>query len=173
MTYNFDIAFGQVVDAEGGYSNDPHDRGNWTSGQVDVGELKGTKFGISAMSYPSLDIISLTLTDAKKIYHSDYWNPCKCDQLIPPLDILVFDSSVNQGVETAIMMLQNALNVTRDGIIGNKTLAAATKQMHDAADDVIANFMSYRALAYVHDNDFQIYGHGWLKRLFKLTYNNI
>ena len=38
----FEKSFGRVFRNEGGFQKDPKDRGNWTSGKVGVGELKGT-----------------------------------------------------------------------------------------------------------------------------------
>ena len=45
-----------IIMHEGGWQHDPRDRGNWTGGEVGRGECKGTKYGISAASYPALDI---------------------------------------------------------------------------------------------------------------------
>ena len=53
---DFDKAFDIIVGVEGGFSLDPNDPGNWTGGKRGVGELKGTRWGISAKSYPHLDI---------------------------------------------------------------------------------------------------------------------
>ena len=58
---NFERAFEKLIDHEKGLSLDPKDRGNWTTGVIGKGELKGTKYGVSAMSYPHLDIRNLTL----------------------------------------------------------------------------------------------------------------
>ena len=40
---------------EGTLSLDPTDTGNWTGGAVGRGTLVGTKYGISAASYPTLE----------------------------------------------------------------------------------------------------------------------
>ncbi|WP_409563980.1 glycosyl hydrolase 108 family protein [Rhizobium leguminosarum] len=64
---------------EGGYSNDPNDRGNWTGQNVGVGILKGTKNGIAAHAYPRLDIKNLTLDETKSIYERD-WKPILGDK---------------------------------------------------------------------------------------------
>jgi hypothetical protein len=37
---------------EGGLSMDERDPGNWTGGAIGKGELRGTKYGISAQTYP-------------------------------------------------------------------------------------------------------------------------
>lgn len=42
-------------------TDDRNDKGNWTGGRVGVGQLKGTKYGISAAAYLHLGIKSLTL----------------------------------------------------------------------------------------------------------------
>ena len=68
---NFDNAFDRVIGHEGGFTDDPLYRGNWTSGVCGVGECKGTKYGLAAMTYPILDIRNLTLNQAKDIYKRD------------------------------------------------------------------------------------------------------
>lgn len=118
---NFDQCFQALIKNEGGLSLDPRDRGNWTSGKVGVGELKGTKYGISAMSYPELDIGELTLQDAKTIYKRDYWDAVGCDLLPDLIAFDVFDMAVNSGQGAAIRALQKILFVPVDGIMGEKT----------------------------------------------------
>jgi lysozyme family protein len=65
-------ALAQIFGHEGGFTQARTDRGNWTSGKIGVGYLKGTKFGVSAMSYPKLDIRNLTLDEAAAIYRRDF-----------------------------------------------------------------------------------------------------
>ena len=77
----FDRAFEETISLEGGFSRDPDDNGNWTGGRKGLGELKGTKYGISAAQYPSLDIENLTPHGAKEIYRRDYWNPLRLDSI--------------------------------------------------------------------------------------------
>ena len=86
---NFDKAFMCVVGAEGGFSNDPKDRGNWTGGKVGSGILMGTKFGIAANTYgnklksQNMTIKNLTVDDAKQIYKRDWWDKLRCITCIP------------------------------------------------------------------------------------------
>ena len=58
---DFKQAFDLLIGHEGGYTNNPNDPGNWTGGKVNSGTLRGTKYGISAASYPTLDIKNLGL----------------------------------------------------------------------------------------------------------------
>ncbi len=106
----FDRAFDILIGHEGGMTTDPHDRGNWTTGVIGKGTLKGTKYGISAMSFPDLDIKNLSLDTAKKIYKEKYWDKVGGDKLDPPLALVAFDTSVNSGPGKAHEFLER----TRD-----------------------------------------------------------
>ncbi|WP_423396018.1 glycoside hydrolase family 108 protein [Burkholderia sp. LMG 21824] len=164
----FDQAFALVVGAEGGFSTDQNDPGNWTGGHVGVGVFKGTKYGISAASYPNLDIANLSVDDAKAIYGTDYWSAACCDQMPWPLALFMFDCAVNQGVGTAKMTLQQALGVVADGVIGPVTLAAA----QSADVEHVALFMAQRGIRYTHSPIFPSNGLGWFKRLFVMCLNH-
>lgn len=164
MKQSFDISFQLVVGHEGGFSSDRDDRGNWTSGKVGVGKLNGTKYGVSAMAYPGLDIKNLTLEKAKEIYRSDYWNRCRCDDLPFPLDYVVFDAAVNHGVSRAVRFLQHAVGATVDGIIGPQTVTRAKAALDQSK--VITSFCVARALFYTDIGTFQKYKRGWFNRLF-------
>jgi lysozyme family protein len=150
MKVTFDQAIDLVIGIEGGYTNDPRDPG---------GE---TRYGISKRSHPNEDIKGLTLARAKEIYRAEYWNPCKCDFLPSPLNLYMFDSAVNEGPKTAALHLQRVLNITQDGEIGPKTIAAANRLPIETS----ALFMTDRSMAYIRNLKFSVYGKGWLKRLF-------
>jgi lysozyme family protein len=150
----FDTAFAFVIGAEGGYVDDPRDPGG------------KTKYGISQRAYPLLNIAALTLEDAKAIYLRDYWEPAGCDQLPAGIATALFDSAVNQGIKPAIKFLQRALRVDDDGIIGPATIAAAEKA---GPDSLITNFCVERALHYASLSTFDVYGRGWMRRLFHVA----
>lgn len=158
----FERAIEFVLRFEGGYSNDPNDDGNWTGGEKGKGELKGTKFGISAKAYPKLHIYGLTRGQCIALYRKHYWDACKCDQLPEGIAFVVFDAAVNQGVNASIRMLQNSLNVTSDGVIGPVTLKAAT-----LADnrETLTSLIAERCLRYTKAKTIAIYGRGWFRRV--------
>ncbi len=124
---DFNLAINTILSHEGGYTNDPKDTGNWTGGRIQSGLLKGTKFGISAASYPSLDIRSLTMEDAILIYKRDWWDKYKYG-IINAQDVStrVFDMAVNMGAKAAHKIIQNCVNnlvpfvrqLVMDGILG-------------------------------------------------------
>ena len=164
MSDRFDLCFDRVVGHEGGLSLDRNDRGNWTSGKIGVGSLNGTKYGISAMAYPHLDIRNLTLQDAKDIYRRDYWNKLRCDDLPTGIDYLTFDSGVNHGNSRAAKFLQTAVGASADGIIGEKTIAKVNTK-NDIVG-VCSEFCVTRGLFYTEIGTFQQYKLGWFRRLF-------
>ena len=158
-------AFNWVVSpgVEGEFSDDPNDKGNWTSGKVGEGELVGTKWGISAAAYPAIDIRGLRLEKAKEIYWRDYWHVVRGDSLPPRLAMVVFDCAVNQGTHVAAKLLQTAVGCDADGIVGPLTLA---KVREHEQDDLIVMFQALRALRYTKASDFSKFGKGWMRRLF-------
>ena len=114
MSQTFKNALNKVLAAEGIYSNDPRDPGNWTGRQVGKGILKGTKFGISAASYPTLTIFNLTREQAEKIYRRDFWdqlNLTHIEEIQSPLIAdMLFNLGVNCGTNNAGKFLQRAIN---------------------------------------------------------------
>jgi lysozyme family protein len=92
---DFNKAFENVIGVEGGFSDDPKDSGNWTGGKEGTGKLNGTKYGVSAAAYPSLEIKTISLDDAKAIYHRDYWQAINGDDFSFPVSNTLFDCAVN------------------------------------------------------------------------------
>lgn len=107
-----------VLTAEGGLRDD----GGYVNDPVDAGGE--TKYGISKRAFPNVDIKSLTMDGAVKIYHDHYWKPAFCDEWAGPVALITFDSAVQHGAKSAIKMLQECAGVKDDGIIGNQTRAA-------------------------------------------------
>lgn len=161
---NFDVAFARVLGHEGELSLDPDDRGNWTSGVVGVGELKGSKFGISAMSYPAIDIAGLTVDGAKAIYRRDFWDRIHGDQMFDGVAFQAFDFAVNSGIETAVRYLQRALGVADDGHFGPVTKAAAAAM---SESDQVMRLIGERLDYNTRLSTWQSFGKGWARRAAK------
>jgi lysozyme family protein len=151
---------------EGGLSMDPEDPGNWTGGAKGKGELKGTKYGISARAYPDQDIAYLSPHAARELYHRDYWLPSQCEKMPPRLALVHFDTVVNTKPEIAALCLQKALGVREDGIIGPITLAAARSA--DQSES-IPNYLAERAVKYASFKQFDRYGRGWMERIVRVA----
>lgn len=172
MTDVFALAFASTVGEEGGFTADPNDKGNWTGGARGVGLCRGTKFGISAASYPALDIAGLTLDDARAIYRRDYWAAIRADDLPVPLALAAFDMAVNSNVPAAARTLQRALGVVADGMIGPATIAAARAALGDPASprvvEVLDDFHARRLLYMAEASGWSTYGLGWARRVLRV-----
>lgn len=155
------IAKNVTLKLESGYQNDYNDRGNWTSGTIGVGECKGTKYGICAMSYPELDIRNLTQSQAEEIYKQEYWVKSKCDWLPDALSVAVFDYSIHSGTIQAIKDLQKALGVRADGVVGNQTLGACNSQ---PIKQVLERYFDNRLDYMIHCKGWTKYCKGWINR---------
>lgn len=151
---SFEAALAFVLEIEGGatVTDDPKDPGGLT------------KYGISKRSHPGLDIANLTEAEASAIYRAEYWDKCRCGELPNAIACVVFDSAVNQGVGMAARILQEALGLKEDGIIGSGTLQAAT----EAGDGLLAELVARRMLAYGSVPQFTRFGLGWSRRLSKV-----
>jgi lysozyme family protein len=149
---------------EGGFQKNPHDRANWTGGQVGVGTLVGTKYGITTLDMPGVDIANLTTDQASTYYSAHYWKQGYsqiADQLVANK---LFDMGVLFGVGTAVKVLQTVLGVTPDGGFGPTTLSAL-----NAAGDVLASFKSAMinhatSVAAANQNDAPFLS-DWLRRI--------
>jgi lysozyme family protein len=102
----------------GGYSNYPDDPG---------GE---TKWGVSKVFNPDLDVKNLSEEGAMAIAYARYWKPMMLDQLIfPQIGTEMFDTAYNGGVHTAVHIVQGSLillgmDIVRDGVMGPNTVRA-------------------------------------------------
>ena len=151
----FDKSLDFVLEVEGGYVNDQYDPG---------GE---TKFGISQKAYPHLDIKNITLEDAKAIYYRDYWlnSGAQVADISPELAFILFDAAVNMGTGTSVRLLQRALRVREDGVIGpNTRKALETANLDDTLEWTVVN----RLLRYSELETWPRYRRGWLKRTVSL-----
>lgn len=171
MGADFTRAFGITVGHEGDTLDlNPDDTGNWTGGAVNVGTLKGSKFGISAAAYPAVDIAALTLADAQAIYQRDYWLPAGCDGLPWPLCAVVFDAAVNNGVgraqswlRPAAIAAQGAAGLVADGVIGPKTRYALARS--EIARTAAVEFVAQRMAFMGGLGGWRTFGLGWARRL--------
>lgn len=161
-------AFALVHGIEGNYSNDPTDKGNWTGGKVGVGVLRGTKYGVSAAAYPTLDIASITLDLAQALAKRDYWDRVSGDLVPPQVALGLFDAAYNEGVTEAIKLAQTALKISTDGDLGPATLAALQhcNIAQFARQFAIARIVQYAALA-----DWSTDHNGWAGRVLDIYRN--
>jgi len=142
------------------------DPGNWTGGVINQGQLRGTKFGISAAAYPNLDIASLTEAAAQTIYQRDYWMKLRGDDLPFEVALVTFDAAVNAGLRRAAIWLQQAVGVVPDGLLGDTTLAMVGQASAVAvAREALVRRVDFSSRL----PSWQTFGLGWSRRFIALA----
>jgi len=116
----FDECLARVLKHEGGYVNDPLDRG----GRTNLGVTQRVWEEFVGHPVTEADMRALTPEKVGKLYKQKYWNAAYCEVLPRGLDYVVFDFAVNAGTGRAVKTLQQAIGVVADGIIGPRTRAA-------------------------------------------------
>jgi lysozyme family protein len=154
----FDEAVDFIIDhIEGGYANNPRDKG---------GE---TNWGISVRAHPQYagQIKDLTREEAKEVYFRDYYLPVKLMLFPEKTRLVVLDCAINLGVPRTRKFVQVALNkigfdLAEDGIIGPNTLAAI-----QAADPALFNsaFSRIRQKFVRKLDDYEWAGESWENRI--------
>lgn len=149
--------FDLIIELEGGdtLTDDPRDPGGLT------------RWGISQRAHPGVDVRNLTREQAHLIYDRDYWRRVRGDDLPLPVGLIVFDAAVNQGVQAAVKLLQRAVGVSPDGVLGPVTLAAVKAR---PASQVVEEVAILRANRYLSlDNSVEeTYERGWIARVIKV-----
>lgn len=158
----FELVYSRVFTTEGAFTKNPKDPGNWTGGQVGVGELKGTKGGIAAATYPHLDIEHLTDAEIKNLYYTDWWVGKGMERFSSAMQYQMFDAAFNHGMFNAAKFLQQAAEVKVDGVIGPITLA---KVATISENDMLLRFLAYRLKFYTSLRTFAEFGKGWTNRV--------
>ena len=151
----FDKIIPVILKNEGGFTQDPNDPGNYANG-----ELKGTNYGISAASYPTLDIKNLTREEAIEIYRKDYWNPLLEFLTDPDAALQIFDMCVNAGTYRAIRMAQYTSKAFEDGILGQGTIKAI-----NASECFVERYKTARIKYYASLQNADRYLKGWTNRV--------
>src|SRR6266436_5971691 len=124
---------------EGGFQKNPKDHANWSSGKIGEGTLIGTKYGITAVDMPGVDIENLTPDQAVEYYREHYWKPFYSQIESQIVANKLFDLGVLFGVSEAVAILQLTLGVIIDHSFGPNTLAAVNQA------DEISLLASYKA----------------------------
>lgn len=147
-TGRYALAVEHLLKIEGGFVDDPVDRGGATKygislrflvaeGKIDLDGDGRADFDLDGDGdIDGFDIRKLTRGDAKFLYHHCFWKRMDCDNLPRPVGEMMFDQGVNAGIGNARRLLQLAINrclaraasappqLKVDRVIGNQTMEA-------------------------------------------------
>jgi len=94
MQSNYNDCLTRLLKDEGGYSNDPADKGGPTNYGITIADYR-TYINKSGTAQ---DVKNMTVAQAAKIYKAHYWDALGCDNLPSGVDYTVFDYGVNSGL---------------------------------------------------------------------------
>jgi lysozyme family protein len=159
-------AVDRLLGIEGGYVNDPKDRGGATKlgislrfleaeGAFDADGDGRADFDLDMDGdIDGEDVRQLTRGDAIYLYHKCFWLRLQADTLPRPIGEMVFDQAVNGGLTAARKLLQRALNdclaqvhapaIAEDGAIGSSTRAALNAVLGDPRLGTAALVVAFR-----------------------------
>jgi hypothetical protein len=163
-----------VFKAEGGYSTDKNDTGNYWKG-----EFIGTNHGISAPILAAklgraptvAEMKALTKEEAKEIAAQHYYDRFDIDKLPDDLEEIVFHA-VYMGESRGVRALQNLLGLTPDGVMGPKTKAAirnASFTKQEFADEYLRELEKGTTGYSKPAKTWSKHGKGWKNRYNKLA----
>jgi len=182
---SFDVSQKVVALAEGDYSDDRGDTGNFIEfkmGNKMVKRFVGSKYGISApvlMKYlgkapKKEDMMNLSYETALDIYKNQYWDDQKierfCNQSVADV---VYDGCVNQGIAGMKSVLRNILRENGIEISDdvNPFEGDYIKQLNALEQEKLFNSIKdNREKRYKEARTFKRHGDGWLDRLSKITF---
>lgn len=157
-----DAIIDHILEAEGGYVDDPDDSGGCTS----FGITRATLSKWRGYEVDCREVKRLPKDEAREIYRQRYIEDPKFDELPAHLQSLMVDSGVQHGTERAIQWLQKAARVGQDGIIGPNTLAAINDaNVAGLYKQVLAQRMVFYGEIISADHSQARFAEGWLRRL--------
>lgn len=103
MTFEKALKF--VLKWEGGYVNNPNDKG----GATNKGITQNTyNTWLHSKGQNNKDVRHITDSEVKEIYYTNYWLKAGCNKMTPKFAILAFDTAVNMGVSRVSEFLKAA-----------------------------------------------------------------
>lgn len=121
LSADFTTIFKFTSKWEGLYVNDPDDPGGATMRgvtQVVYDHYRAVK------KLPRRPVKEISKEEHLEIFHDNYWKAGHCEFMPKPLNMVHFDTCINFGIrgsikyQGAVRLLQRALNLTPDGILG-------------------------------------------------------
>lgn len=134
-----------ILRHEGGYVNDPDDRGGATNKGITQSVYDSYRVSKSLEPRPVRDISDGEVED---IYHRNYWLDGLCDRLPAPLALVHFDFAVNAGITQAFRTLQRVLGVEADGKFGPKSFEALGNAIRDRGVTALVDAYSDERVAF-------------------------
>lgn len=167
----FEECLAFVLEREGGFSDNPKDKGGATNKGVtqrvydEWRERKG---------YEVRSVADIEQAEVMAIYNEGYWNPVRGIKLAAPLDLAMFDAAVQHGPVRAVKWLQEIVGAERDGRFGSVTLAKMADYISKNSLSTLVTAYNRRRVQFYNDiiesNPTQkVFARGWGNRMMALS----
>lgn len=123
MSAQIEAIITDILRREGGYVDNPNDRGGPTNMGITLATLAAWR-GKKPEEITRDDVRRLEESEARAIYRQEYVVEPNFVDLPEPLRSLMVDCGVHHNPTRAATWLQKALGVVADGIVGKGTLRA-------------------------------------------------
>lgn len=177
---SFDEAVDFVLRNEKGLVNHSHDNGKITNHGISLRFLKNLapeslrKYGIFE-DVSEQTIIDLSLDQAKKIYHDEFWLNAPFEKIGNQMHCnFIFDMAIAIGIAPAIKCVQRACwavmqkrELIDDGILGEKTLTAIKMCGFLIMPPMRSERAGYYRLVVQNDGEQKEFINGWLNRAYE------
>lgn len=158
-----------ILSFEGGYVNDPDDRG----GATNRGVTLATYRSVFGKDKTAADLKGITDGEWDTVFRSLYWDKCMGDGIADQsVANLLVDFAWHSGVAKAVRAVQSVVGAKQDGIMGSKTLHAVN------ASDAKALFSGLHRkrvafLTSLAKGTQRKYLKGWLRRVNAIEYGKL
>lgn len=159
-------AIEQVLKHEGGFVNNPADKGGATNfgiTQKVFESFKGRKVTLAEMQ-------SMSKSDAIAIYKKNYWDKIGGDRILKySIAFSIFDQAVNRGPGTAIKQAQRVAGLSQSGVMDQNSITKLNFMDEKTFLDsyLAASADAYRAIAAKNPSQ-NVFLSGWLNRVDSL-----
>lgn len=154
---------------EGGFVDDPLDRGGATNKGVTIGTFRQF-YGASATVE---QLKKITDEQWLRIFRAGYWDPWKADDIKnQSIANIVVDWAWGLGTVTSIKQVQKILGVAADGIVGNDTLTAInTADQRTLFDKIHSKRIEFVENIVKREPSQTRFLKGWKNRINSLTFS--
>lgn len=172
MKTTFEEIIEVVLAHEGGFVDDPDDRG----GATNWGVTQAVWEDHLEDEFTSEDVRNFTREQAIALYKEEFWIPSQSEKLPEEIREVYFDMCVNHGQRNAVKILQTAVNakggnIDVDGAIGPNTIREASKLKLWEVQVERSGFywnLVFVGSFYGKRNSQQKFIRGWIRRCFNL-----
>ena len=167
-----------ILSWEGGFVNDPSDKGGATSHGVTIASWRAYGHDLDGDGDIDEDDVRLvSINDAvETVMRPHYWNPWRADEIKDQnIANICVDWGWASGVKNAVRSVQNLLGVKCDGKVGPVTLAAinAHPSHRTLFDDIKKARKAYiEAICRSRPVNRKFY-RGWMRRLDAITWGGL